>query len=65
MITTIEAHIALMLAAAANFVTTVMGLRALRARLNGHIEAHRTGERVAGHQPPPASRDLHRPGGSL
>lgn len=44
MITTIEAHLVILIATVANIVTTVVGVRSLRHRLNGHLEAHRRGE---------------------
>lgn len=43
MITTIEAHAVILIATVANIVTTVAGLRSLRHKLNGHLEAHRRG----------------------
>lgn len=42
-ITTVEAHAVILLTCVANIVTTVVGLRALRRKLNGHLESHGEG----------------------
>lgn len=44
MITTVEAHLVILIATVANIVTTIVGLRALTHKLNGHLEAHRNGQ---------------------
>ncbi len=52
-VTTIEAHVVILLSVAANLVTTLVGLRSLRRKLNGHLAAH-TGTQQAHdpHDPP-------------
>lgn len=48
MVTTIEAHLVILLTCVANVITTVVGLRSLRRKLNGHLEAHMKGDRGSG-----------------